>query len=177
MRPLTNTLLMRVATEQDMGAVTRLLRDCIADMRQANIDQWDERYPSPDMLLTDIRAGTMHLGFKHGMHPLGALVLDELQDAEWSNVPWMITDVSILVAHRLMVNPQHQGQGIGSELMQFAETWARAKGYGSIRLDAFSGNPRALNLYHRLGYTDVGGVSFRKGLRRCFEKRLLSLTA
>ena len=149
-----------------------LLRDCVADMRQDGIDQWDEVYPSQQTLLTDIRAGAMHLGFENRETLVGALVLNEFQDAEWSKAQWTITGVPILVVHRLMVNPEHQGKGIARDLMGFAETWARGNGYGAIRLDAFSANPRALRLYRGLGYRDAGSASFRKGPFRCFEKRL-----
>ena len=149
-----------------------LLRDCIADMLQVGIDQWDEVYPSHETLLTDIRAGTMHLGFKDRETPVGAVVLNEFQNAEWSNAQWTIAGGLILVVHRLMVNPKQQGKGIGRDLMRFAEDWARANGYSAIRLDAFSANPRALRLYRGLGYRDTGGASFRKGPFRCFEKEL-----
>ena len=170
--PIDGELSVRLATEDDLDAVVMLLKDCIADMRQAGIDQWDEIYPSHETLLTDIRAGTMHLGFQDRETLAGALVLNEVQNAEWSNTHWTITGVPILVAHRLMVNPKRQGKGIGRDLMRFAERWARANGYGAIRLDAFSANPRALRLYRGLGYRDTGGASFRKGPFRCFEKEL-----
>jgi GNAT superfamily N-acetyltransferase len=149
-----------------------LLTDCIVEMRRAGIDQWDEIYPGHETLLTDIRAGTMHLGFLGRETLVGALVLNELQNAEWSLADWTITGVPILVAHRLMVDPGHQAKGIARDLMRFAETWARAGGYEAIRLDAFSANPRALPLYRGLGYRDAGGATFRKGPFRCFEKQL-----
>lgn len=149
-----------------------LLRDCIADMRRTGIDQWDEIYPSHKTLLTDIQAGTMHLGVHNRETLVGALVLNEFQDAEWSKAEWTIMTVPILVVHRLMVDPKHQGRGIARDLMQFAEAWARANGYRAIRLDAFSANLRALRLYRGLGYRDAGGASFRTGPFRCFEKAL-----
>ena len=114
----------------------------------------------------------MHFGFQSRETLVGALVLNEFQNAEWSNAEWTIMRARILVVHRLMVGPKHQGRGIARNLMQFAETWARANGYGTIRLDAFSANPRALRLYRGLGYRDAGGASFRKGLFRCFEKAI-----
>ena len=83
-----------------------LLKDCIADMRQAGIDQWDEIYPSHQTLLADIRSGGMHLGFQNRETLVGALVLNEFQNAEWSQAQWTITGVPILVAHRLMINPK-----------------------------------------------------------------------
>lgn len=107
MLPIPNELFIRLATERDVDAATALLRDCIADMRQVGIDQWDEIYPGHDTVLTDIRAGAMHLSFRQGGTLVGALVLNECQDAEWSTVPWTITSVPILVLHRLVVSPPH----------------------------------------------------------------------
>lgn len=141
-------------------------------MRRTGIDQWDEIYPSHQTLLTDIRAGAMHLGLLDQDTLVGALVLNEFQNAEWSLADWTISGVPILVVHRLMIDPKHQAKGIARDLMRFAETWACARGYEAIRLDAFSANPRALRLYRGLGYRDAGGATFRKGPFRCFEKQL-----
>ena len=143
-------------------------------MRAVGIDQWDEVYPSQATLLADVQARTMYLGFAAAGTLVGALVLNEYQDPEYSDVPWAITGMRVAVVHRLMVHPQYEGRGIARELMGFAEGRERANGYGAIRLDAFSANPRALRLYHGLGYRDAGGVTFRKGLFLCFEKELES---
>jgi GNAT superfamily N-acetyltransferase len=124
--PIDGELSVRLATEDDLDVVVMLLKDCIADMRQAGIDQWDEIYPTHETLLTDIRTGTMHLGFEDRETLVGALVLNDFQNAEWSNARWTITGVPILVVHRLMVHPRQQGKGIGRDLMKFAENWARA---------------------------------------------------
>ncbi len=113
MVPIEGELSVRLATKDDLDAVVMLLRDCIADMRQAGIDQWDDIYPSDETLLTDIRAGTMHLGFQDRETLVGALVLNEFQSAEWSNAQWTITGVPILVAHRLMVKLIQNSRGKG----------------------------------------------------------------
>lgn len=58
----------------------------------------------------------------------------------------------------------HQGQGIGSLLMQAAEQAARAQGMRRLMLDAASANDEALRFYRtRLGYHDQG-VFLRKDL-------------
>jgi hypothetical protein len=54
--------------------------------------------------------------------------------------------------------------------MQFVETKAKNDGYTAIRLDAFSANPKSLELYQGLGYSLAGQVYFRKGMFYCFEK-------
>ena len=141
-------------------------------MREAGIDQWDDQYPSDATLLSDVREGTMHLGYLDVATLIGALVLNEYQNAEYAQVPWTFDRGRVAVVHRLMVAPPFQRMGIARELMAFAEQRARELGYQVIRLDAFTANPRALRLYQTLGYHDAGGVTFRKGPFRCFEKRL-----
>lgn len=146
---------------------------CIAAMRAEGIDQWDDIYPNRPKFLADAEAGTLFLGFMNDSPELaGAMVLNDFQDAEYADVPWTITDVPVAVVHRLMVSPRHQGKGVARALMSFAEARARELGYGAIRLDAFSANPTALRLYRGLGYREAGGVTFRKGPFRCFEKAL-----
>jgi GNAT superfamily N-acetyltransferase len=162
----------RLAVEDDVDRVMVLVRACIDHMRQADIEQWDEIYPDRDTLLADAREQTLYVA-SLGVEPtIGILVLNDYQNPEYADVPWTLNGERVAVVHRLMVDPRHQRMGIARQLMRFAEERARELGYTVIRLDAFTANPRALRLYHGLGYHDAGCVTFRKGVFRCFEKRL-----
>jgi ribosomal protein S18 acetylase RimI-like enzyme len=75
--------------------------------------------------------------------------------------------------HRLCLLPAFQGKGLAKQLMQFAEEYAVKNKYSSIRLDTYSKNFIALNLYDSLKYRRAGDVSFRAGKTfHCFEKML-----
>lgn len=52
----------------------------------------------------------------------------------------------------LYVDPQHRRHGIGTALMQLAESWATARGDRQIGLQVFHQNQAALRLYDQLGY-------------------------
>lgn len=52
----------------------------------------------------------------------------------------------------LFVEPAHRRRGIGSALMQTAETWAAHRGDRQIGLQVFTENRAAINLYETLGY-------------------------
>lgn len=155
-------------------AVTLVAR-VIAGMRQQGIEQWDEVYPSPSQLTTDI-ASRQAFGAFDEVRLVGYVVLNEDQSAEYSQVPWA-GGGPVLVIHRLCVDPQASGQGVGRSLLAFAEGRAASQGYLSIRLDAFTQNPRALALYERHGYEFRGLVRFRKGEFRCYEKPVVPVEA
>lgn len=52
----------------------------------------------------------------------------------------------------LYVDPDHRRRGIGSALMQWAETWAKERGDRQIGLQVFQSNQTALTFYQNLGY-------------------------
>jgi ribosomal protein S18 acetylase RimI-like enzyme len=63
----------------------------------------------------------------------------------------------------LYVVPAHRRQGIGSALVDYAETWARQRGDRQIGLQVFQANQPALMLYKKLGY-ETQSLSMTKNL-------------
>ncbi|WP_153720737.1 GNAT family N-acetyltransferase [Sporosarcina cascadiensis] len=51
-----------------------------------------------------------------------------------------------------------RGRGIGFQAMQFIEEQIRLNGLKRIELGVFEFNTKAKNLYHRLGYTEIGRI-------------------
>jgi ribosomal protein S18 acetylase RimI-like enzyme len=64
----------------------------------------------------------------------------------------------------IAVLPQFRNRGIGKQLMQAAETWAREHGAERMILDLSAANEGARRLYKRLGY-EVYGLQMRRSLR------------
>ena len=54
----------------------------------------------------------------------------------------------------LVVATEHDGKGVGSALIAFAEDWARDHRCRHVTLAVFPGNGRARDLYRRHGYGD-----------------------
>ncbi len=65
----------------------------------------------------------------------------------------------LINVHDLVVLPEYQGQGIGSQLLRAVEAHARTMGCCKVTLEVRSENLLASKLYRRLGYTDPGGMS------------------
>lgn len=54
----------------------------------------------------------------------------------------------------LVVAADHDGEGVGSALIAFAERWAKEHRCRHVTLSVFPGNRRARDLYERHGYGD-----------------------
>lgn len=81
---------------------------------------------------------------------LAVVTIDTQHEGEYNTVRWTTSEPALIV-HRLCVDPEVQGQGTGRRLMEFVERYAVRQRFSSVRLDAYSGNPRALALYRQRG--------------------------
>lgn len=62
------------------------------------------------------------------------------------------------------VDEKYRRQGIGAQLMHFAENWCKSHNIGEIELDVFAFNEDAARFYERLGY-DVLKIKRNKVLK------------
>ncbi len=169
---MNSTFKIKQADDRDVSDVMEVIRACTKAMRLAKIFQWDDIYPNRGQLEEDLKEGSLYL-IRNVEICLGAASFNEKQEDAYQQVDWQGSG-PVLVVHRLCVDPAFQGQGIAKKLMSFGENMAMKRGFASIRLDAYSGNPKAVGLYERLGYQKVGSVTFpRRDLPfYCFEKIL-----
>jgi ribosomal protein S18 acetylase RimI-like enzyme len=146
-----------------------IIESVIAKMNNEQIFQWDEHYPTREIIEKDINEGQA-FGFFHLKELRGYIVLNQEYSPEYDSLEWNDKNGTSLIVHRLSIKANCQGQGIAKQLMIFAEEYAKKNNYSSIKLDAFLHNKTALSLYENLGYTKVGKVTFRKGEFYCYEK-------
>lgn len=167
-----NTI-FRPADMGDYAQILSLFQSAVRCMQSEGIDQWDDVYPDEATLLSDIRNGWMHLLVKNNAVAC-AVALNELQDEEYIHGDWLCRGGKIAVVHRLCVQPAFQNGGVGRDAMRRSQELLGRRGYSSVRLDTFSGNPKAIRLYESLGYRRAGKVFFRKGEFYLFEKPLVT---
>ncbi len=167
---MTHAIEIIKASREHAAGVTRMIRACTQMLRREGIFQWDDMYPCLEVVEADAREGSLYIAVEDGVCR-GAVTLNEAQEDAYRRVRWRGPE-PVLVVHRLCVDPASQGRGIAGHLMDFAEMLAVQRGFAGIRLDAYSGNPRAVNLYSRRGYRMAGEVFFprRAFPFYCFEK-------
>ena len=63
---------------------------------------------------------------------------------------------SAALVHELLVAAPHQAEGVGRQLLAWAEGWAISRGASSLRIDVEDDNVAALDFYRRSGFVPCG---------------------
>jgi GNAT superfamily N-acetyltransferase len=164
---------VRQAKSEDVAAVMAVVRRVVPLMRASGNLQWDDHYPNAAVFERDVELAQLWVAEIEGkIAGVAAITTD--QEPEYANVGWDISEPAIVV-HRVAVDPAFHGQGVAAALMLQAETVARSRGIGVLRVDTNTQNAATQKLFPKLGYVLSGEteLGFRVGLRfLCYEKRL-----
>ena len=139
---------IREATEQDWAAIWPFLGAIIGagesfgydtDMSEAQAHAtWLDLPPSRTVVATDATGEVM-----------GTANLHRNRGGPGSHV----------ASATFVVDPKHQGQGVGRALVEDALAWARSEGYRAVQFNAVvETNTAAVGLYESLGFEVVGTV-------------------
>ena len=165
---------IELAEINDINDIMKMIHDCANDLIGKNIFQWNEKYPSRDIFLSDIEKKNLFI-LKNNSGIIGCIALSHEKDIEYTDVKWLTKDDKNLYLHRLAVDPKFQKKGIGKLLMDFAEDFARDNKFKSVRLDTFSKNERNNRFYKSRKYTKLDDVYFPNQSEfpfHCYEKIL-----
>jgi ribosomal protein S18 acetylase RimI-like enzyme len=159
--------------KQDLSSILDIISNCIKYMKSQGIYQWDKFYPNSDIIENDIKCEDCYV-LKNNGKCVAYVAINEEQSPEYSQINWFTDGRKVLVIHRLSVHPEFQGKGIAKKILKFIEEFATKNNYSSIRLDAYSGNEKALKLYENFDYKKVGQFYYpRRDLPfYCYEKNI-----
>jgi GNAT superfamily N-acetyltransferase len=154
---------VRRARPEDLDQVTSLLEEARAWLHARGIQQWPTTYPR-SLLTTDIAQGEVYLAHVNG-EPAGTLTL------QWSGeTVWEHASQDAAYVHRLVVRRKFAGQGIGLELLRWAEGAAVCAGKHFLRLDCWAGNLALCEYYERAGFESRGVRQIDDYQAHLFEK-------
>lgn len=164
-------MIIRKAEISDLENIMLMYKSCVTGMIANGIDQWDESYPNTEIIMGDLIAQTYFVAIENEIIIAG-INIDQNQDDTYLAIDWKDKKNQFLVVHRLAVKVEFWSDGIGKSLMLFTENLVIEKRLNSIRLDTYSGNPKAMEFYRRLGYRELGTIDLKpdKDKYHCFEK-------
>ena len=149
-----------------------ILQQAIARRKADGSNQWQDGYPNPEVILSDItkNAGYVLLEDEDIVGYVALLINDE---PEYANIEgqWL-TNTDFVVFHRVAIAENQLGKGLAKKLLHYIEEFALANEIYSIKADTNFDNLAMIAVFEKLGYAYCGQVYFRGSARRAYEKVL-----
>ncbi len=150
-----------------------LLKECTHDMNKMGLKQWNNTYPGPDLMKSDIEKGTLYWAVDMGIAQ-GMINLTDEVPSEYSDIAWKKNPGKVLYLNRFAVHPLWKDSNVPELLMGFAEQKAKENGYDGIRLDVLDSYPVTNSFFQDKSYEPAGEFhsDFQKIPYICYEKSL-----
>lgn len=161
--------MIRRATYSDIDSIMGIIHSAQMSLYELGIDQWQDNYPSRDVIMLDIEVGAGYV-MCNNERVIGyaAIVLSGECAYEQIDNLWQ-TGSNYVVVHRLCVDNNTRRQGVAIELMRYAANMARNEGYKGFRIDTHKGNIRMMSMMQKFDFRHVGKIMYDSGEREAFE--------
>ena len=153
--PLENIQLRRLQPGESIEQLTDLLRRAFARLGEMGVPR-SCVCQSPELTRRRIKRGSCFVA-QRGAQVVGTIsVYGPDARSESRNY----RNALAASAGQFGVDPQFQGQGIGSALLRLAERWARSNGYAQLALDTPEPARHLIIYYHRQGFRVMETLQF-----------------
>jgi len=161
---------MRKANLDDVKNIMSIIRKTIKEMNSYHNNQWDESYPRQKDFVEDIQEGNLYVSERNG-RLVAFICVNKIEPAEYCGLNWSSKE-DAMVIHRMAVDPEYQRNGVGTELMNFADNLALNTNIHYLKTDTHSMNEKMKALFLRCGYKSIGEMRFlgKESPFYCYDK-------
>ncbi len=153
-------LTFRKAVPDDLPGMLALVGQARAYIATQGIDQWQDGYPSEDILAEDIRLGRIYVYDDDGaVASISVLteepepVYDTLQGEWLSSEPY-------LTIHRMALDDAHRHGGLAARIVEHAVEMAKSMNLSAVRADTHRGNKVMRRFLEKNGFVERGLVTY-----------------
>ena len=153
-------LTFRKAVPGDLPGMLALVRQAQAFMATLNIDQWQDGYPSEEILAEDIRLGRIYVYDDDGAVASISMLTGEPEpiyenlDGKW------LSDKPYLTIHRMALDDAHRHSGLAAGIVEHAIEMAKELNLSSVRADTHRGNKAMRRFLEKNGFIECGLVVY-----------------
>lgn len=160
--------IFRKAGLSDAERIWQIILEAKAQMKQLGSKQWQDDYPTPEIIRRDINAGYGYVLERENVIAYGALVFDGEAAYEKIDGAWL-DDNPYIVVHRLAVADEAKHQGIAKLFFTETINLCHTKKITSFRVDTNYDNNYMLRLTKSLGFSYCGIVHYVRGDRQAYQ--------
>lgn len=150
----------RQAIPADLPQIMDVVHQAQAFMATLGIDQWQDGYPSAEIIAEDIRVGRAYV-FDDGGRIASIAVLTAEPEPVYETIDgaWH-TAAPYLTIHRMALGDAHRHSGLAGEILKNAVDMARSMHLSAIRADTHRGNAAMRRFLEKSGFQPCGIVAY-----------------
>ncbi|MDR2121335.1 MAG: GNAT family N-acetyltransferase [Tannerella sp.] len=164
----------RNATGGDLSAMKEIVRQAQASLKARGVDQWQNGYPSDEVILRDIARQQAYVATADGRVIAMATVVfddeptyDRITDGRW------LSTGAFAVVHRMAVDDRFRQCGVASFIFGQVEAMCRHNGTRSFKVDTHRDNLPMRRFLEKHGFTRCGIIFLHDGNERIAYEKLL----
>lgn len=164
--------MIRLAQIDDLEGIMSVIKDAQLRMKEAQMTQWQNNYPNPEVITKDIEDKALYVYVQDGLI-IGTMsvfsydvVYDNIEGTWLNQNPYM-------VIHRIALASSVLGQNKTKEMIDFAFNHFNIK---DIRIDTHPKNTPMIKTLERLGFVYCGIVyvtTDTDALRLAYHKHII----
>ena len=174
LKGIRKNLRFRRGKEVDLERIMAFVADAQNWFRGQGIDQWQDGYPTCEIISSDILGGENYIVELNRVAVAtfvisfaGEPTYDEIKGKGWLN------ENRYAVVHRIAVADECRRKGIAREILHYAEELSAEQGIADIRIDTHRDNVAMRALLKKLGYIHCGRITLTSGaFREAYHKEL-----
>lgn len=164
--------MIRRATYSDLDSILSIIHDAQLSLRELGIDQWQDDYPTADIILADIDNQVGYVVCEDdSIVGYAAIITTGEQAYHQIEDSWHYKGDYVAV-HRICVRGGCRRRGVALELMHHAIAIASGANCSAFRIDTHRGNVRMLAMLQKLGFEYVGIIHYDSGERVAYELKI-----
>lgn len=165
--------MIRKAELSHLGAIMECIVDAQRLLHDCGVDQWQDGYPTIDIIRKDIERGESYILIHNGVI-VATAVISFAGEVTYNHIEgsWL-NDNRYAVIHRLAVRSDARNQGLATHLFDYTEQLCHQNGVGNIRVDTHKDNLIMQRLLGRLGYLYCGNITLLSGAKRIALQKVL----
>lgn len=164
----------RPATPHDLDAILPIFTAARAYLAQQGVDQWQDGYPTAEIILADMARGESYLMEADGA-PTATMAVCRGTEPTYLAIyegAWGSSD-AYAAFHRVAVASGQRGSGLAAQMLASAEAMCHAQGLRNIRIDTHRHNLPMQRFLQKQGFVRRGIIYLADGAERlAFDKQL-----
>ncbi len=170
-------IVIRKTRREDIRAIMPIFDEARRTIATLGIDQWQNGYPSEEVILSDIELEQSYLCELDGdvcgtfaIISCGEPTYDKIYDGHW-----LTGDESqdYIAIHRVAISVSSRGSGLSGKFISYAADFAKNLGRKSLRIDTHRGNLVMRRMLEKNGFSYCGVIYLENGDERVAYEKII----